>query len=68
LVRNFFGGGKGQKYCATCKVDNGQSLSTCIGKGRDEKARRWGLKLCFGWFVLYKMGHLKDVAREAKAS
>jgi hypothetical protein len=35
---------------------------------KDDKARRWGLQLCFGLFVLYKMGHLKDVAREGRAS
>jgi hypothetical protein len=28
----------------------------------------WGLQLCFGLFVLYKMRHLKDVAREARTS
>jgi len=36
--------------------------------GRDEKARRWGLELCFGLFVLYKIEHLKVAAREARAS
>jgi hypothetical protein len=35
---------------------------------KDDKARRWGLQLCFGLSVLYKMGHLKDVAREGRAS
>jgi hypothetical protein len=49
-------------------MESGQSLSTCIGRGRDEKVSGWGLQLCFGLFVLYKMGHLKDVAREARAS
>jgi hypothetical protein len=30
-------------------MESGQSLSTCIGKGRDDKAREWGLglQLCF---------------------
>jgi hypothetical protein len=36
--------------------------------GRDEQVRRWGLELCFGLFVLYKIKHLKDAAREARAS
>jgi hypothetical protein len=46
-------------------MESGQSLSTCIGMGRDEKVRWWVLQLCFGLFVLYKIEHLKDVAREA---
>jgi len=49
-------------------MESGQSLSTCIGMGRDEKVRRWGLQLCFGLFALYKIEHLKDVAREARVS
>jgi hypothetical protein len=55
------------KRLSTVHMESGQSLS--IGKGRDEKASGWGLQLCFGFFfVWYKMGRLKDVAREAKAS
>jgi hypothetical protein len=49
-------------------MESGQSLSTCIGMGRDEKVRRWGLQLCFGLFALYKIEHLKNVAREARVS
>jgi len=49
-------------------MESGQSLSTCISRARDEKASGWGLQLCFGLFVLYKMGHLNDVGREARAS
>ncbi len=49
-------------------MESGQSLSTCIGRGRDGKAKRWGLQLCFGLFVLYKMGCFKDATREVGAS
>jgi hypothetical protein len=49
-------------------MESGQSLLTCIGKGRDEKASGWGLQLCFALFVLYRMGCLKDVAREERVS
>jgi hypothetical protein len=45
-------------------MESGQSFSTCVGRGRDEKARQWGLQLCFGLFVLYKMGCFKDATRE----
>jgi hypothetical protein len=49
-------------------MESGQSFSTCIGMGRDEKARGSGLQLCFGLFVLYKMGCFKDATREVGAS
>jgi hypothetical protein len=49
-------------------MESGQSFSTCIHRGRDDKARGWGLQFCFGLFVLYNMGCLKDVTKEAGAS
>ncbi len=52
---------------STVHMESGQSLSKCIGMGRDEKAGGLALQLCFRLFVLYKMGHLKDVAREERA-
>ncbi len=73
-ARIFLGGGKGKKYCATCKVivhcPHGRWTITfySIGRGRDEKARRWGLHLCFELFVLYKMGCFKDATREVGVS
>jgi hypothetical protein len=49
-------------------MERGQLISTCIGRGRDEKIRRCGLQFCFGLFVLYKKEHLKDATNEARAS
>jgi hypothetical protein len=49
-------------------MESGQSFSTCIDRGRDEKIRRWRLQICFELFVLYKMGHFKNVAKEVGVS
>jgi hypothetical protein len=49
-------------------MESGQSLSTCIGRGRDENDRWWGLQLCFGLFVLYKLGCFKDATREVRVN
>ncbi len=67
-------GRKGKKYCTTCKVTvhypyKERTITFYMhSKGRNEKAKRWGLQLCFGLSIFYKMGHSKDATREVGAS